>query len=276
MRKRKKIISKNMIEVLDFHTSRTYRKNGKRVKRYQVTPEHIKKQNEKMAEQRLRLEIDMNFKRDDYYITLTYKVQPESWEQAKKDITNFMRRLKNKCGNSKNLKYIYVAEGKSRIHFHLLVSREKELFTSDLNQLWPYGMHKLSLFQGEAEDAVRLASYFLKEKRAAFYEEKNATFKRRWSSSKNLEKPIVKTEELESDNWSNYIQPQKDYYVEKDSIVEGVSAEGYQYRFYRLIKIKEIGGKNGISNHDCWNVSRRDFRNIIHGNVSSCKRRGRT
>lgn len=33
MRKRKKVISKNMIEVLDYHTSRTYRRNGKRVKK---------------------------------------------------------------------------------------------------------------------------------------------------------------------------------------------------------------------------------------------------
>ena len=33
MRKRKKTISRNMIEVLDYHTSRTYRRNGKRVKK---------------------------------------------------------------------------------------------------------------------------------------------------------------------------------------------------------------------------------------------------
>lgn len=33
MRKRKKVISKNMIEVLAYHTSRTYRKNGKHVKK---------------------------------------------------------------------------------------------------------------------------------------------------------------------------------------------------------------------------------------------------
>ena len=46
MRKRKKVISKNMIEVLDYHTSRTYRKNGKRVKKKSITPEAQKKQNE--------------------------------------------------------------------------------------------------------------------------------------------------------------------------------------------------------------------------------------
>lgn len=264
MRHRKKLITPNMMEVTDYHSWRSYRKNGRRVKRYQVTQEHVKNQNEKAAEQRLRLEIDMNFKRDDYYITLTYKEPPESWEQAKSDIRNFIRRLKTKCGNYKNLKYIYVAEGKNRIHFHLLVSREAELFTSDLNRIWPYGMHKLTLYQGEAEDAVRLAFYFLKEKRAAFYEEKNQTFKRRWTSSKNLEKPVVKTEELKSDDWSNYIQPPKDYYVETDSIVEGVSADGYPYRFYRLIRIKG-GKKNGVVNSDSRIFSRGNCRGPLHG-----------
>ena len=63
-------------------------------------------------------------------------------------------------------------------------------------------------------------------------------FKRRYTSSKNLVKPQVKVETLKSNKWSNYIEPPKGYYVETDSIVEGVSLEGYPYRFYRLIKIR--------------------------------------
>ena len=44
-----------MIEVLDYHTSRTYRKNGKRVKKKSITPEAMQKQNEKQAEAMLRM-----------------------------------------------------------------------------------------------------------------------------------------------------------------------------------------------------------------------------
>ena len=84
MRKRKKVISKNMIEVLDYHTSRTYRKNGKRVKKKSITPEAMKKQNEKQAEAMLRMLIDNNFATNDCYLTLTYKEQPSTWEDAKK------------------------------------------------------------------------------------------------------------------------------------------------------------------------------------------------
>jgi len=164
MRKRKKVISKNMIEVLDYHTSRTYRKNGKRVKKKNITPEAQKKQNEKQAEAMLRMLIDNNFTTNDCYLTLTYKEQPATWEDAKKDIKNFIRRLKRRYKKlGKELKYLYIAEGKRRIHFHLIVNNA-ELYSDELNELWPHGMHKLMLYQGRAEDAVRLASYFVKEK----------------------------------------------------------------------------------------------------------------
>lgn len=237
MRKRRIVSSKNMKEVLDYHNGRTYKNKSKRRQKINATPDAIKKQNEKMAESELRMTIDNNFKRNDYYITLTYKEQP-SWEQAKKDIRNFIRRLQRaykKAG--KELKYIYVAEGKRRIHFHLLINREIGLYTEDIEKLWTSGMHKLVLYRGQAEDAIRLASYFVKEKRACYYE-KNEVFKRRYTSSKNLVKPQVKVETLKSNNWSNYIDPPKGYYVETDSIVNGVSLEGYPYRFYRLIKIR--------------------------------------
>lgn len=245
MRKRRKVISKNMIEVLDYHTSRTYRRNGKRVKKKCITPEAQKKQNEKQAEAMLRMLIDNNFTTNDCYLTLTYKEQPATWDDVKKDIQNFIRRLKRRYKKmDKELKYIYVAEGKSRIHFHMIINNE-ELYSDEINELWPHGMHKLMLYQGRAEDAVKLARYFIKEKRSACYSEKDTTFKRRWNSSKNLEKPKVKTEILKPSEWRDYIQPPNGYYVETDSVVEDVSEEGYPYRFYRLIKIEEV--KSGIT-----------------------------
>ena len=136
------------------------------------------------------------------------------------------------------MKYIYIAEGKTRIHFHMIINNA-ELYSDEINELWPHGMHKLMLYQGRAEDAVRLASYFVKEKRSACYSDKEDAFKRRWNSSKNLEKPKVKTEILKPSEWRDYIQPPKGYYVETDSVVESVSDEGYPYRFYRLIRIEE-------------------------------------
>lgn len=261
MRKRKRVIGKSMIEVTDYHTSRTYRRNGKRVKKQQPTSEAVKKNNEKAAEARLRMLIDINFKSNDYYLTLTYKEQP-TWEQAKKDMQNFIKRLQRaykKCG--KELKYIYVAEGKTRIHFHMIINSEIELYAEDFAKLWKHGMHKLMLFNGQAEDACRLAHYFVKEKRAACYEEKQEVFHRRWSSSKNLEKPSVKVETLKASTWREGINAPQGYYIETDSVVEGVSEEGYPYRFYRLIKIGEKNAHTNYRNGNRWNM--RNVNNCI-------------
>ena len=145
-----------------------------------------------------------------------------------------------------------------------MIINNAELYSDEINELWPHGMHKLMLYQGRAEDAVRLASYFVKEKRSACYSDKEDAFKRRWNSSKNLEKPKVKTEILKPSEWRNYIQPPKGYYVETDSVVESVSDEGYPYRFYRLIKIEEV--RHGTTRNR--NCNRNDTRRI--NNFTMC------
>lgn len=244
MRMRRKYYSKNMIEVLDYHNYRTYKKNGKRMPRMNTTSEEVAKYNEKMAEAMLRLLIDNNFKANDYYITLTYTEQP-TWETAKEDIRKFIKRLQYKYKKEgQELKYIYVVEGKRRIHFHMIINASVKIYADDLMKLWKHGYTKLVLYRGRPDDAVRLAKYFIKERRSVFYE-KNEVFKKRWVSSQNLIKPKKKTETLKSDVWSVQIKVPKGYYLETDSVVEGVSIMGYPYRAYRLLKIPEEGGAHG-------------------------------
>ena len=216
--------------MLDYHTSRTYRQNGKRVKKKCITPEVQKKQNEKQAEVMLGVLIDNNFDTNDCYLTVTYREQLAIWYDAKKDMQNFIRRFKRRYKKlGKELKYIYLAEGKTRIHFHVIINNA-ELYSDEINELRPHGMHKLMLYQGHAEDAVKLARYFIKVKRSACYSEKDTPFKRRWNSSKDLKKPKVKTEILKPSEWRDYIQPPNGYYVETDSVVKDVSEEGYPYK----------------------------------------------
>ena len=74
-----------------------------------------------------------------------------------------------------------------------MIINNAEPYSDELNELWPHGMHKLMLYQGRAEDAVRLASHFVKRKKEACYSDKEDAFKRRWEiAAKNLGKPKVK------------------------------------------------------------------------------------
>lgn len=236
MRKRRKIISRNIVYVTDYVSKRNYAKNKKRRPKSEPTPVTMEELNKRRSEIRLRLLIDNNFREMDYYITLTFKKNPE-WEEAKKCIQKFnrsMRAIFKKQGAE--YKYIYIAEGKSRIHFHMLINRGIDLYPDMIQQFWPWGLFEIKMYQGRASDAVRIASYFVKEERT--YAGKDGTFGRRWNSSTNLIKPKEKVEILQSDFWREDIQAPDGYYVDRDSVFVGVSDDGYPYRIYMLIKIR--------------------------------------
>ena len=129
-----------------------------------------------------------------------------------------------------------MVEGASRIHFHLLINKAFEIYPDDMEKLWPYGYFEQKIYQGKAEDAIRMASYFVKEIQS---DEKAAVFKRRWTSSKNLIKPKEKVETLPSTEWAKDIKVPNGYYLDKDSLYEGVNMTGYPFRVYRLIKLRD-------------------------------------
>ena len=52
-----------------------------------------------------------------------------------------------------------------------------------------------------------------------------------------LEKPKESTRTLASNRWRDDIHVPDGYYLDKDSLIEGVNLEGYPYRFYKLIKL---------------------------------------
>ena len=160
MRRRTTIKSKNMMEISDHVTGNSYYgKPGKKVRseRKQVTPEVIRKNNLRMAEKQLRLLIDMNFKADDYYLTLTFKDE-EDESEAKDKIRKFFRKVRELFQKAEQTcKYIYVMEKQGRIHFHALLSRGIELTSQLLKKLWPHGYTKIEYYRGEAEDAIGLA-----------------------------------------------------------------------------------------------------------------------
>lgn len=241
MRRRKKLISKNIVYVTDYCSRRVYAKHQRRGPKVNATPVSMEELNRRRAEVKLRLLIDNNFKEMDYYLTLTFRKKVE-WEEAKKAIQGFNRKMRKLFKEQgAEYKYIYIAEGKGRIHFHVLLNRGMELYPDMVRKCWPHGIFEIKVYQGSADDAVRLASYFVKEERT--YKGKDGVFHRRWSSSTNLDKPKEKTEILMSDFWRDDIRTPDGYYLDTDSLFEGVSEEGYPFRVYQLIKIR--GDTNG-------------------------------
>lgn len=242
-RRRTILKSKNMMEISDHMTGNSVvRKHGRRVraKKEKVTPEAMRKNNLRIARRKLRLLIDNNFNAGDYYLTLTFK-ERLSIDEAKDCIRKFNRRLRGLYQKANiELKYLYVMEGKIRFHFHMLINQGIQISPILLKELWPHGYTKIEFYRGEAEDAINLANYFLKEKEMAIDKASQAELiKQKWVSSKNLVKPEEEKKILTASEWRKEIQVPKGYYLDTDSVYEGVNNFGYPFRTYRLIKLQD-------------------------------------
>lgn len=153
-----------------------------------MSRERQNRYNRERARRRLALLMDANFGRNDLHVTLTYRGTPPDYEQARKDVRNYLRavkRMREKAGLPE-MKYIYVLEEeggdgeKRRIHVHLMmtggISREA------LEEKWGRGYANCDRLQPEEGNGLmELARYFTK-----LEQEKH---RRAWSASKNLRQP---------------------------------------------------------------------------------------
>lgn len=242
MRRRRIVKSRNITEVYDSLNIRSYQGKGKkpRLPRQKPTAEDVKRNNLRMAKAKLRMLIDNNFVEDDYYLTLTFKQELDHAE-CKKAIQKFVIDLRKQYKKqTKELKYIYFAEEKGHIHFHMLVNRGIELTTNMMRKLWPYGFTKIEYFRGDAEDAIRLAEYHTKERNVSDDTDTPRVFKRTWVKSNNVQPPEEKIKVLKATEWKHEVKVPNGYYLDKESYYEGVNNAGYPFRFYRLIKIRGL------------------------------------
>lgn len=177
-----KIYCKDYMEVQIFPVFKKQKGRGRKAK---PTEETQRKLNEKNAELSLRRKVHSNFTEQDYGLHLTYEEQPETIEEAKKDMQNFIRRAKRlyKKNGIENLKYLWVIEkgGQSgRVHFHLFISGGVD--RTELERTWGKGYANSKCLVFGENGVAGLVHYVVKDR---------VTY-RRWSCSKNLEDPIIK------------------------------------------------------------------------------------
>jgi hypothetical protein len=137
--------------------------------------------NARHAAEKLTRLLHTNFTSDDLTIGLDYAVNPDNDEQAKRDIQNFIRRirrLRKKLGLLP-LKYISTTEksGTGRFHHHVVMNGgvDRDMVES----LWGHGRANSKRLQFNEQGVSGLSRYIVK----------NPVFDKRWNSSRNLTKP---------------------------------------------------------------------------------------
>lgn len=229
------------IEITRYHTSR-FGKQIPRGKNRKKTPEDVAAVNQRNAEKKLRRLINANFGKNDIHLVLTYKKdeRPDP-EEAREDLKKFlkeMRKYHKKKGTI--FKYIVVTEYKrSAIHHHLIIN---SVDMRDVQDMWKKGKARPT-FLDDSGQYGQLASYLIKETSKTFKSDEHGPGKR-YSCSRNLEKPEIKKKIIPAKSWRKEPKPIPGYWIEKDSMRSGICEyNGYPYQFYRMIRIEEPRGK---------------------------------
>ena len=168
----------------------TYLKNEMpddwRMEKYKQIQKNL---NDKNARKNLIRLVNANFVDGDYLITLNYSEEnlPGTYEEAKKNMENFLRRVNYqlKKRDLEKAKYIYITEHsdekKIRCHHHLIINAC--LSVEIIESLWKLGrrnnMKKLST---DEKWLTGIATYLTKDPKG----------KKRWCSSNNLKKPSIR------------------------------------------------------------------------------------
>lgn len=242
----KKIYAGSILEVEIYPISKQER-NHSRKKKEKESLTKQKNLNDKNARKHLIRLINTNFTDKDLAVHLTYsdKELPESEEQARKDVANYLRRIKHyrKKNGLEDLKYIAVIEykdkeeGKSiRLHHHLIISgmdRDKA------EELWGKGRANADRLKADEFGYEAIGRYITKDPKG----------NKRWTQSKNLKQPIVKVNDFKyskkkvnevAKSQGDKILLNKMYpeYLLNDYKADVNELTGYTYLYIKMRKIR--------------------------------------
>ncbi len=154
--------------------------------RESMSTEVQKRQNSKNARKHFGRKMNLNFTDADFRMDFTYTDDfLPSAAQAKKDMENYLRRVKYACKKQKlpNPKYMGVTEGKregsrqKRVHHHLVISCG--LARDELEAIWGKGRVRAEHLQADRYGYTALANYLMKAPESGH----------RYFCSRNLKEP---------------------------------------------------------------------------------------
>ncbi|MCL2563588.1 MAG: hypothetical protein FWE08_06095 [Oscillospiraceae bacterium] len=171
-------------EYLDVYIYPVYKRPGQRAKKAKPTTETQAKLNERHAAEKLGRLLNTNFTPNDLSFGCSYRVNPESDDQVKRDAHNYLDRLRRRYKKAGvPLKYIMVIEKSKagRYHLHVIIN-DAGIDRDELERIWGYGYANSKRLEFGKTGLVGLAKYITKR----------PIFGKRWNASKNLIHPQPK------------------------------------------------------------------------------------
>ena len=224
-------------EVYPVYERRRDTPRGKREKHSRLVQKNL---NDKNAKKRIVRLVNANFTKEDLMVTLTYrdKYLPTE-EQARKDIQNYIRRIKlyRKKAGLPPLKYVYVIEfvpeeekaksKKIRIHHHIIMNF---MDRNIAEEKWLVGRADAKRLQTDDFGLEGMARYLIKDPKGS----------KRWCQSKNLTKEKVNrsVSKLTKRKTENMVRNQNDI----EQIFESMYKGKYKFNDCQIFYSDIVGG----------------------------------
>ena len=229
----------DITEVEEYIDGRYGAPGVKRGRKQKATPGDVARINRWNKEKRCRRRLRLYFHENDVYATLTMKkeLRPETMEDMKRIWRSFIAIVRKEYRRrGETLRWIRNIERGSRgaWHIHMAVNRIPD---TDLiiKKAWREQGH-INLTPMYTEGGFReLAAYLTKTE-----ETDKGMVESSFDTSRNRPLPEPKKKLLTRKSIQAEPKPPKGYYVEKESVYEGVSATGFPFRYYTMIR---IGGR---------------------------------
>ncbi|MBP5727050.1 MAG: hypothetical protein J6Y48_08240 [Clostridia bacterium] len=167
-----------------------------------ITRERQAQLNTLRSKRRLVLLMENNFRYDeDIHVTLTYAGNEPTEERSRKDIRNFLMRVKRQREKRglKELKYIYTIghDAGQRIHVHMVMNGG--IGRDELEKMWGKGYANTIRLQQTGHGLQGMANYLYRQNEKARDNGERAGV-HMWSGSRNLKKPKPHTSDAKMSN----------------------------------------------------------------------------
>ena len=246
----------NSIEIRE-HMDCRHQEEGTRCEKRKRTPEEMKRANQRRKEEKARRLIWANFEPGDYVRTLTFKKdrRPADMKEAQSIKAKFLRQLAREYGK-RFYKLLWIANiecpPRGAWHIHLICNRI-EGGGDIIKDLWRQygGVYDQELADIQGKD---IGAYITKSPDSADDGE-HKVIESKYSHSRNLTVPEPKRTEISGWRMSDAPRMPKGFYLDKDSMYEGVNMAGYQYRTYIIRRLvpkprnRRTKGKKDESRH---------------------------
>ena len=246
----------NSIEIRE-HMDCRHKEEGARCEKRKRTPEEMKRANQRRKEEKARRLIWANFEPGDYVRTLTFKkeMRPADMKEAQSIKAKFIRQLSREYGK-RYYKLLWIANiecpPRGAWHIHLICNRI-EGGGDIIKDLWRQygGVYDQELADIQGKD---IGAYITKSPDSTADGE-HKVVESKYSHSRNLVVPEPKRTEISGWKMSDAPRVPKGFYLEKDSMYEGVNMAGYRFRTYIIRRLvpkprnRRAKGKKDESRH---------------------------